>query len=177
MKWVWGTLCAIAAALYALGGGKPPQHQAVRAHSATTTDVPRSPALPGPVPSAATPPTEIRPRLSDNPDRYREFLGVAFEQDAHDESWKPAAEAQIRTGIEPLRVQGVMVRNLECRATLCRLVLTGSDPTVSDRAKLELLPRTRWRGPGVVSSAPPERPNEFRIVAFFGREGRDLPDG
>jgi hypothetical protein len=34
-----------------------------------------------------------------------------------------------------------------------------------------------WSGPGVIARAAPDSDTDFRLVAFFGREGRELPDG
>jgi hypothetical protein len=141
-----------------------------------------------PAPAVATPATtpsrasadedEPNPsRVSDNMQDYQEYLGLVFDSEGRDRVWEMAAENRLRDGVAKLETLGARVQALDCRASLCKLVLTSSDAATLDAVKARFQDNVPWPGPGMVASVPPTHPNDFRVVVFLGREGRELPDG
>lgn len=116
------------------------------------------------------------PKLSDNLEDYRDYLAVVFDQDLRDRSWEMTAETKVRDGLAKLDMKGARVRSLECRASLCRLVMDADDPGPVDNAKSSILHSMFWEGPKLVTSGAGQG-GANEVVAFFGREGREMPDG
>lgn len=116
------------------------------------------------------------PKLSDNLDEYRDYLTVVFDQDMRDRSWEVTAEARVRDGLAKLDMQGARVQSLECRASLCRVVMDADDAGPVDNAKSAILHSMFWSGPRLVTGGAGDE-GAHEVVAFFGREGRELPDG
>ncbi len=137
-----------------------------------TAEAPIMPAVTPAVDDVAEP-----PRVSDDLEDYRQFLQTFFEEDTRDRSWEADAETRLRSGTVKLEARGIHVDDLKCRANLCRLVLVSGDADGIDAAKLDLLPQLHWHGPGMAVTLPDAGPGEHRVIAFFGREGRELPDG
>jgi hypothetical protein len=116
-------------------------------------------------------------RVSDNLHDYQEYLGVVFDSEGRDRAWETVAEGRLRDGVLKLEALGARIQTLECRATLCKVVLAGPDAATLDALKAQFLDNVSWHGPGMLASVPPTHPTDFRVVAFLGREGRELPDG
>jgi hypothetical protein len=136
------------------------------------------PPQPAPSTAARTEQTEEPPKLSDNLDDYRDYLGTVFDRDSRDRTWEQAAEVKLRGGLAKVESPELSVRAVECRASMCKVLFAASDDTALRKAKSELPRRAFfWEGPGIITDETPSGTDQHRIVAYFGREGRELPDG
>lgn len=117
------------------------------------------------------------PRMSDNLEQHRDYLDAVFQNDLRDRNWETTAESRIREGIAKAQVAGSRVVSLECRANLCKTVIDSRDQQTLSKVSDEILHGFFWSGPGLVARAAPNSDTDFRLIAFFGREGRELPDG
>lgn len=133
--------------------------------SAAAAEAPTEPVMPEP------------PRISENMEQYKEYLDVVFQHDARDRNWEVEAEGRIRTGIAKVQVPGVHVVSLECRATLCKSIIDSSDQATLNKVTDQIMHGFFWPGPGMYARVSPNNDKDLRLVAFFGREGRELPDG
>ena len=115
----------------------------------------------------------------DLPD-YRDYLQTVFTEDSRDRAWQGQAETRLKEGLAKLSSADLRVDSVECRASLCKVVLRGSADadgglsTIAD-AKRELIRPSFWAGPGLIVSDPTEPGADPRVTAFFGREDRPLP--
>jgi hypothetical protein len=157
---------------------EPPPREARRAERQAEAPAPAitttaSTLSPGTTDEGEPPPS----RVSDNMQDYQEYLGLVFDSEGRDRAWENVAEGRLREGVAKLESLGARVQVLECRTSLCKLVLTSSDATTLDALKSQFLDKVSWSGPGMLANVPPTHPTDFRVVAFLGREGRELPDG
>jgi hypothetical protein len=123
--------------------------------------------------TSEAPPPEP-PRLSENLEQYRDYLDSVFRNDARDRNWETTAESRIREGIAKAQVAGSRVVSLECRASLCKTVIDGGDQQTLSKVSDEIMHAFFWSGPGMVARAAPNSDTDFRLIAFFGREGRPV---
>jgi hypothetical protein len=117
------------------------------------------------------------PRLSDNLQQYGEYRDGVFTGDTRDRSWEIEAETRLREGLQSLLVPGSSVLSLECRASLCKTVIDSRDLEVLSKVSSQVLHSFFWTGPAMITRTNPASESDFRLVAFFGREGQELPDG
>jgi hypothetical protein len=115
------------------------------------------------------------PRLSDDLQVYRDYLDMMFDQDGRDQAWEAGAEARLRQGLARFQTREVRVDDVKCRASMCRAELSGDDAEALRRTKMELV-QVSWPGPAMAAGVP-EGGRERRVLAFFAREGHELPDG
>lgn len=89
-----------------------------------------------------------------------------------DEAWAQAAEAGIAAAVAASDVAGLVLRAVECRASLCRIRLhLADDQTVAESVQ-RLASSVPWDSRGFVSVSPEERGG---VVVYAAREGRQLP--
>src|SRR5262249_54911828 len=116
------------------------------------------------------------PKLSDNLHDYRDFLDFNFQQDERDRGWEVTAERKLHEMLPKFESQAIHVNSVECHASLCKVILRGEDSENMTNAKVSLLHSQIWEGQMMVVDAADSRPNDLRVVAFFARPERPLPD-
>jgi hypothetical protein len=153
-------------------------------HRATASRAPTSdptwvvaPAVSASAPAAQDSVELEPPRLSDDLHQYSEYLDVVFQGDQRDRAWEVEAEARLRNGLGKIRVPGSHVLSIECRASLCKTVIDSQDQDTLAKVSAQVLHSFFWTGPGMITRTSPESATDLRLVAFFGREGQELPDG
>lgn len=115
-------------------------------------------------------------RVSANLEDYRDYLDLYFGQTGRDRVWEATAEPRLRTNLTRLESPAVRLESLECRADLCKAIMSGDNDETLLQTKSGIVRGHFWAGPMVLVSTEPTSPTDFRFVAFFGREGRELPD-
>jgi hypothetical protein len=136
-----------------------------------------APPVPRPIEDLDSQDVAASPRVSDDLQDYRDFLQFSFDQDGRDRTWEANAETRIRSGASKLEAMGTHIESVECRANLCKLVLANTDANAIQNAKLRIAHEIPWPGPRMAADGPQSADSDFRVTAFFGREGRELPDG
>jgi hypothetical protein len=101
----------------------------------------------------------------------RDYLQVAFAQQASDTRWASASEAALRQDLNQVVTQG-SVGEIQCKSDLCRVDIEHGDEE-SYRATYVAIMRTgSWEGPGLLARTDGRT---WNMVVFFGKPGMSLP--
>lgn len=122
--------------------------------------------------SPEPPPVTGRPESLND---YASMLDVIHQQDTRDRKWEIGAEQRLKGLFDTIQVPGARVASMDCRASLCKVVVDNADLETMERSHLELSHSYAWTGPVLRVREEPDSPTNFRMILFFGREGRDMP--
>ena len=181
-------LLTLAAGLLALGGwwlarATEPAGEARPQASATTTvpsrtartpvravapsiDEPAAPELSAPTAAAPSPELTIasqRARLEER------FLAVTT-----DGGWASSSQQQLQTDLGRFVTRDVGVRDVQCRASLCRIELALATRDAASGFMESWLRERTWTGPGLADNDVGGADGAPRLVMFVGKEGLEL---
>jgi hypothetical protein len=189
------------AALYfahAMGNGTPKAPPAIgtaEGHAPLTVPnaaVERTPSQPrprsalptsassGPAPEAIepSPAPERRRRAGPAPseNERREYAALVFEQEPYDATWSTESRRTLATKLEPLAGNGTQVRAVECRSSLCRIVLRQDDADVGEEFVRTFIHSNVWPGAGTAIRGEPDAQGARELVLYLAKQGAALPD-
>jgi len=110
-------------------------------------------------------------------DDQRAHLQAWFAGERTDTAWAVASQRALHDDFERFASADARPRDIECRSSLCRIVLTLSSPEAGSRFMESWLHERSWTGPGFVATqdtSPGGDPRSSMIV-FLGRPGTELP--
>lgn len=98
--------------------------------------------------------------------RYGDFYAAAFASQAVDQTWRDEREVAIRAYLSPGYFPGTKVESVECRSSLCRVLLQHDGPEASRR-----MDRAWGRGPLRDGAATIVDPLKHTTELYLGRQG------
>lgn len=136
-------------------------------------------AEPAEVPPSATAESESNSAAAPEPPSWSDQMArvdTVFSEEATDRSWSRDAETQLGSSLSPLAVGGARIQEVSCRSTLCRVkVEHTSEEAVRDLLNATFALRRSWKGAVATMRDADSPPGTFSGVAFFSRDGHDLP--
>lgn len=147
----------------------------------------RAPIAQGPAASAApaSKPSDPDSKSESNstptlePPSWRDQMArvdSVFAEEPADRSWSRDAETQLGGSLSSLAVGGAKIQEVSCRSTLCRVkVEHTTEDGVRNLLDETFALRRSWKGAVATMRDPESPPGTFSGVAFFSRDGHDLP--
>jgi hypothetical protein len=109
-------------------------------------------------------------------DDQRAHLQVRFAAERTDTAWATASRQALHDELGRFASADARLQEVECRSSMCRVVLTLNSPEAGTRFMESWLHERTWTGPGFVAPEDASPGGDAKsMVVFLGRPGTQLP--
>ncbi|HEY0254082.1 MAG TPA: hypothetical protein VGC41_21285 [Kofleriaceae bacterium] len=176
LLWSATALCAVLGSLmYSTRGSSDAKHETPIAASAPVAH-PRISSLGASPPVIAPAIAEAKP--TDPGDfsiaQQRTRLEDRFASEKRDPAWANTAQQELHTDLGRFATREVAVRDIQCRASLCRIELALATHDAAPAFMEQWIYQRTWAGPGVADSDVVGADGQPSVVMFVGKEGQEL---
>lgn len=102
-----------------------------------------------------------------------EFLATALDTEPRDRAWGSQMESRVTSAVSPAAYPGTHIESMDCRSTLCRIVLSHDDANAE--AAIGTFPMAVPDFAEGVLSASNDEKGRSLTIGYFARAGHKLP--